>query len=87
MYNRLCNNIREQLDSGSFACEIFVDLQQALDTEDHDSIIQKLNHYSISRMAKDRFSSCLQNRLQHVIVNDFSSNLENTLFGFPRGST
>ena len=55
MYNRLCNNIREQLDSGSFACEIFVDLQQALDTEDHDSIIQTLNHYSISGMARIDF--------------------------------
>ena len=47
----LTDKIREQLDSGNFACGIFVDLQKAFDTVDHVILIQKLNHYGIRRVA------------------------------------
>ena len=33
------DKIREQLDCGNFACRIFVDLQKAFDTLDHDIFI------------------------------------------------
>ena len=33
------DKIREQLDCGNFACRIFVDLQKACDTLDHDIFI------------------------------------------------
>ena len=36
----LTNKIREQLDSGNFACGILVDLQKAFDIVDHDILIQ-----------------------------------------------
>ena len=32
----LTDKIREQLDSGNFACETFIDLQNASDTVDYD---------------------------------------------------
>ena len=38
----LTDKIRKQLDSGDFACGIFVDLQKAFDTVDHDIITEKL---------------------------------------------
>ena len=47
----LTDKIREQLDSGNFACGIFVDLQKAFDTVDYVILIQKLNHYGIRRVA------------------------------------
>ena len=40
----LTDKIREQLDTGNFACAIFFDLQKAFDTLGYDILIQKLNH-------------------------------------------
>ena len=48
----LTDKIREQLDSGNFACRILVDLQRAFDTVDHD-----INHYGIRWVANNWFSS------------------------------
>ena len=57
----LIDKIREELDSGNFACRIFVDLQKAFDTVDHESLIQKSNLYRIRGVAIDWLSSYLQN--------------------------
>ena len=68
------------------ACEIFVDLQKAFDTVDHDILIQKLNCYGIRRVANNWFSSCLQNQLQYVSINGFNSKLKKIHCGVPLGS-
>ena len=57
----LTDKIREQLDRGNFACGIFVGLQKAFDTVDHDILIQKSNHYGIRGVDNNWFSSYLQN--------------------------
>ena len=57
----LTDKIREQLDSGNFACEIFLDFQKAFDAVDHDILIQKLNHYGFRGVANNWFPSYLQN--------------------------
>ena len=65
----LTDKIREQLDSGNSACGIFLDLQKAFDTADHDILIRKLNHYGIRALANNWFSF----RLQYVNINGFNS--------------
>ena len=82
----LTDKIREQLDSRNFACGIFVDLQKAFDTVDHNIFIQTLNHYGIRKVANNWFSSYLQNRLQYVSINGFNSKLEHIYCGVPQGS-
>ena len=82
----LTDKIREQLDSGNFACGIFVDLQKAFDTVDHDILIQKLNHYGIRGVANNWFSSYLQNQSQYVSINSFNSKLEHIYCGVLQGS-
>ena len=54
----LTDKKREQLDSGKFACGIFVDLQRAVD---HNIFIKKLKNYDIRGVANNWFSSYLQN--------------------------
>ena len=54
------------MESGNFACGIFVNLQKAFDTVDHDILIQILNYYGIRRVSNNWCSSYLQNRLQYV---------------------
>ena len=51
--NNFTDKIREQLDSASFACGIFVDLKKAFGTADHDILIHKLNHYGIRGVANN----------------------------------
>ena len=41
----LTENIRQALDEGYTGCEIFVDLEKAFDTVDHEIFLAKLNPY------------------------------------------
>ena len=43
----LTETIKEALDRGKYGCGIFVDLQKAFDTVDHNILLGKLKHYGI----------------------------------------
>ena len=43
----ITKNIRKALDDGNIACGVFVDLQKAFDTVDHQILLAELNHYGI----------------------------------------
>jgi retron-type reverse transcriptase len=45
--------IQKSLDSGSFVCGIFIDLQKAFDTVDHDILFSKLTHYGVREVVLD----------------------------------
>ena len=69
----LTEMIQEALDSGNFACGIFVDLQKAFDTVDHQILLKKLEHYGITGRANDWFNSYHSNRQQFVSINGYKS--------------
>ena len=82
----ITEKIRQALDNKSFACGIFVDLQKAFDTVNHEILIQKLSHYGIRGLANKWFSSYLHNRSQYVSILGFESEMKNVKHGVPQGS-
>ena len=49
--------IKEALDQGKYGCGIFVNLQKAFDTVDHNILLGKLKHYGIRGVAHSWFES------------------------------
>ena len=78
--------IRKALDNGNIGCGVFVDLQKAFDTVDHQILLAKLNHYGIRGVSNDWFKSYLSNRNQYVSINGYESGLAALNCGVPQGS-
>ena len=71
----LTENIEKRIDNKMFVCGVFVDLQKAFDTVDHNILLHKPSHYGI----RDRwFSLYLSNRKQFVTTG--------FQYGVPQGS-
>ena len=58
----ITNMIRKNLDKGNIGCGIFVDLQNAFDTVEHNILLAKLEYYSICGMANNWFDFYLLDR-------------------------
>ena len=85
----ITENIRKALDGnigGNIGCGIFVDLQKAFDTVDHQILLTKLNHYGIRGVSNDWFKSYLFNRNQYASINGFKSGLAAINCGVPQRS-
>ena len=82
----LTENIRKNLDKGNISCGIFVNLQKAFDTAEHDILLSKLEHYVICGLANEWFKSYLSNKKQYVSINGYYSNLAEVKFDVVQGS-
>ena len=82
----ITENIRKALDDGNIGCGVFVDLQKAFDTVDHQILLAKLSHYGIRGVSNDWFKSYLSNRSQYVSINGYDSGLATINCGVPQGS-
>ena len=82
----LTENIRQALGEGYIGCGIFLDLQKAFGTVDHEIILAKLNHYGIRGVSNDWFRSYFSDRQQYVSINGYDSGLTKLNYGVPQGS-
>ena len=67
----ITENVRQALDNKKFACGIFVDLQKAFDTVNHNILLYKLSSYGIRGPAYNWLASYLANRSQFVSILGF----------------
>ena len=71
----ITENIRKTLDDGNIGCGVFVDLQKAFITVDHQILLAKSNRYGICGVSNDWFKSYLSNCSQYVSINGYESSL------------
>ena len=71
----ITDKIKEACNSVQYACGVFLDLQKAFDTVNHDILLRKLNCYGTRGIANKWFHSYLQDRTQFASVNGYQSSI------------
>ena len=79
--------IRKLLDDGQYVCGIFVDLEKAFDTVNHNLLCEKLEYYGLRGNTNKLIKSYLSNRKQYVSLNGFDSEIRDISCGVPQGSS
>ena len=78
--------IKQNLDTKFFTCGVFIDLEKAFDTVNHEILVKKLEFYGIRGISNQWFSSYLTNRQQRVKLDGCKSSYLNITCGVPQGS-
>ena len=68
-------------------CGIFIDLEKAFDTVNHEILCDKLNFYGLRGNINNLIKSYLSNRKQYVSINGFDSEIRDVTCGVPQGSS
>ncbi len=74
------------MDRGLFNIALFLDLQKAFDTINHDILLAKLNLYGLQKPSLNLLESYLTNRTQMCSVNGALSGRKLVTCGIPQGS-
>ena len=82
----IVEQIREAMDCKTYTCGVFIDLEKAFDTVNHDILLSKLNYYGIRGVANSWFTSYLFKRHQSVRINGEMSTKREITCGVPQGS-
>ena len=82
----IVKNIQSGMDKGHFSCRVFIYLQKAFDTVNHDILLQKLDYYGFRGIINEWFSSYLRQKTQVTIVESQTSDSSRIVCGVPQGS-
>ena len=83
----LTENIKSEIDNGKIVGGVFIDLQKAFDTVNHDILCDKITYYGFRGVIQHLIRSFLSNRQQYVSINGFNSDKKYITCGVPQGST
>ena len=79
--------IKSHIDTGNYVGGVFIDLQKAFDTVNHDILYEKLAYYGFRGNCQLLIKSFLSNRQQYVSINGCDSCKLDVKCGVPQGST
>lgn len=82
----LAEEITNAMDKEHVLVSVFVDLQKAFDTLDHEILLNKLYKYGIRGVVHQWVKSYLKDRKQFVQINNTKSKYCNIACGVPQGS-
>ena len=66
MITNLIDSIEDAFGKNKFVYGVFIDLEKALETVDHEILLKKMWDYGIRGIASDWFKSYLTNRMTYV---------------------
>ena len=82
----MIEKIKRKLDEKQLVAGVFIDLEKAFDTVNHNILLSKLSHYGISGPALAWFTSYLNNRHQRVSIDGNMSDYRRITRGVPQVS-
>ena len=82
----LVEEITSSIDAKKISIGVFIDLKKAFDTVNHDLLIDKLEYYGISGIAREWLKSYLKDRKQFVQIDECASTLLSVTCAVPQGS-
>jgi len=82
----ITDHIYKQLDEGKYVLGIYLDVQRAFDSVNHNILLEKLYHYGIRGNINNWFRSYLTNRTQFIDINRINSSSLPISHGVPQGS-
>jgi len=80
------DNIYSNINNDKFCGGVYLDLQKAFDTVNHDILLYKLYHYGVRGVAHDWFRDYLTNRQQFTSLSGINSSFAYLACGVPQGS-
>ena len=82
----IVDGIYQNLDQNMYAMGIFLDIQKAFDSVNHEILLSKMYRYGFRGIAQQWFKSYLDDRQQYITINNHRSTLHNMKTGVPQGS-
>ena len=82
----ITENIKKNIDNQVLTCGVFIDLEKAFDTVNHNILMKKLEYYGIKGIPNCWLTDYLTNRHQRVNIGDTFSTYQTITCGVPQGS-
>ena len=78
--------VYSSLDSNQSSISLYLVLSKAFNTVNHDILMRKFLHKTITGVMHNGFKSYLSNKKQHFSIKNWSSFMSNISLGVPQGS-
>ena len=82
----ITEKIKEACDNKLYSCGVFLDLQKAFDTVNHNILLQKLTYYGVRGLANNWFRTFISQHVQFTSINKANSDPHLITHGVPQGS-